>query len=184
MSSSASSDRTDRSATDVGVQRLARVYAQALLDSAEKAGCRAEVLGELGSLASDVLPKVPSATALLGSPRVPVEEKEALIEKICAGRVHPTTLHTLHVLARHDRLGILADIVAAAGRMADERDGLRRAEFITAVPIDPAEREHWPLGVAVRIGPQATANHQTVADPFAILVVDVEGGIRSTQGRG
>ena len=71
--SSASTDRPDRSATDVGVQRLARVYAQALLDSAEKAGCRAEVLGELQSLAHDVLPKVPAAAGVLGSPRVPVE---------------------------------------------------------------------------------------------------------------
>lgn len=174
MSSSASSDRTDRSATDVGVQRLARVYAQALLDSAEKAGCRAEVLGELGSLASDVLPKVPSATALLGSPRVPVEEKEALIEKICAGRVHPTTLHTLHVLARHDRLGILADIVAAASRMADERDGLRRAEFITAVPVDPSERERIVAEVAAALGSRLAPTFTVDPDVLGGLVVRVE----------
>ena len=36
------------------------------------------------------------------SPRVAVEAKEAMIDKICAGRVLPTTLHALHVLAgRH-----------------------------------------------------------------------------------
>jgi hypothetical protein len=138
MPSSGDQSTADKPVTDIGVQRLARVYAQAILDAAGNAGCRNEVLDELRALATEVLPKVPAAAKVFASPRVSVEEKGAMIDKICAGRVLPTTLHSLHVLARHDRLGLLADVVAAAGRLADERDGLKRAEFTTAVPLDAA----------------------------------------------
>ena len=51
-----------------------------------------------------------------------------------------TTTNTLHVLARHGRLGMLAAVVTAAERLADERDGKRQATFTTAVPLDAAEQ--------------------------------------------
>jgi F0F1-type ATP synthase delta subunit len=105
MSSPADSNTADKPVTDIGAQRLARVYAQAILEAAEKAGCRAGVLDELRSLGRDVLPRVPGADRMFASPRITAEEKGAMIDKICGDRVLPTTLHSLHVLARHDRLG-------------------------------------------------------------------------------
>ena len=51
-----------------------------------------------------------------------------------------TTTNALHVLARHGRLGMLAAVVDAAERLADERDGRRQAVFTTAVPLDAAEQ--------------------------------------------
>ena len=71
----------ETAATDIGGQRLAKVYAQAILDAADAAGCRNEVLAELHSLATDVQSKVPAARALFASPRVSIEEKELLVEK-------------------------------------------------------------------------------------------------------
>ena len=71
--------------TDTGVARLARVYAQAIVDAADTAGCRSEVLAELGSMVRDVLAKVPTAAAVFASPRITAEEKSAMIDKICAG---------------------------------------------------------------------------------------------------
>jgi F-type H+-transporting ATPase subunit delta len=51
-----------------------------------------------------------------------------------------TTTNALHVLAHHGRLGMLAAVVAAAERLADERDGKRQATFTTAMPLDAAEQ--------------------------------------------
>ena len=174
MPSSGDHSTADNSVTDIGVQRLARVYAQAILDAAGNAGCRDGVLAELRSLVTDVLPKVPSAMGLLASPRVTVEEKGELIDKICGGRVLPTTLHSLHVLARHDRLGLLADVVAAADRLADERDGLRRAEFITAVPLDPTERDEVVAATAKALGLRLSPTFTVDPDVLGGLVVRVE----------
>lgn len=174
MPSSADQSTADKPVTDIGAQRLARVYADAILDAAEKAGCRNEVLEELRSLATEVLPKVPAAAAVFASPRVSVEEKGAMIEKICAGHVLPTTLHSLHVLARHDRLVLLANVVAAAGQLADERDGLKRAEFTTAVPLDAAEREQVVADTAKALGLRLAPTFTVNPDVLGGLVVRVE----------
>jgi len=174
MSSQADSNTADKPVTDIGAQRLARVYAQAILEAAEKAGCRDGVLVELRSLARDVLPKVPGADRMFASPRITAEEKGAMIDKICGDRVLPTTLHSLHVLARHDRLGMLAEVVEAAGRMADERDGLKRAEFITAVPLDSAERERVVADTAQALGLRLAPTFTVNPDVLGGLVVRVE----------
>jgi F-type H+-transporting ATPase subunit delta len=91
-------------------------------------------------LARDVLPKVPDAAAVFSSPKVSAEEKGRIIDRIAGGRMQATTTNALHVLARHGRLGMLASVVAAAERLADERDGKRQAMFTTAVPLDAAEQ--------------------------------------------
>jgi F-type H+-transporting ATPase subunit delta len=174
MSSPADSNTADKPVTDIGAQRLARVYAQAILEAAEKAGCRDGVLDELRSLGRDVLPRVPGADRMFASPRITAEEKGAMIDKICGDRVLPTTLHSLHVLARHDRLGMLAEVVEAAGRMADERDGLKRAEFITAVPLDSAERERVVADTAQALGLRLAPTFTVNPDVLGGLVVRVE----------
>ena len=174
MPSSADTNTADKPVTDIGAQRLARVYAQAILDAAEKAGCRNEVLDELRSLATEVLPKVPAAAGVFASPRVSIEEKGAMIDKICAGHVLPTTLHSLHVLARHDRLGMLAAVAAAASQLAEERDGLKRAEFTTAVPLDAAEREQVVADTAKALGLRLAPTFTVNPDVLGGLVVRVE----------
>ena len=125
---------------DIAADRVAKVYAQAIVEAADAAGCRREVLTELGTLAREVLPKVPEAAAVFSSPKVSTEEKGRIIDRITGGRMQATTTNSLHVLARHGRLGMLAAVVAAAERLADERDGKRQATFTTAVPLDAAEQ--------------------------------------------
>ena len=147
-----STGHADDSPTDIGVERLSKVYAQAIVEAADKKQCRREVLDELTAIVRDVLPKVPKAAAVFDSPRVTPEEKSAVINRICAGRVLPTTLHALHVLARHGRLGILAQVVAAAERHADELDGRQQATFTTAVPLDPAEKSQIVATVEKTVG--------------------------------
>jgi F-type H+-transporting ATPase subunit delta len=125
---------------DIAVDRIAKIYAQAVVEAADAAGCRREVLAELGGLAREVLPKVPQAAAVFASPKVPAEEKAAVIDKVAKGRLRPTSVNALHVLARHGRLGMLGAVVTAAERLADERDGRKQATFTTAVPLDDTAR--------------------------------------------
>jgi F-type H+-transporting ATPase subunit delta len=131
---------SDTRHVDIAADRVAKVYAQAIIEAADAASCRREVLAELGTLARDVLPKVPEAAAVFSSPKIAAEEKGRIIDRIAGGRMQATTTNTLHVLARHGRLGMLAAVVTAAERLADERDGKRQATFTTAVPLDAAEQ--------------------------------------------
>ena len=164
---------TETTHVDIATDRVAKIYAQAVVDAADAAGCRREVLAELGMLARDVLPKVPHAAEVFSSPKVPAEEKDRIIDRLAKGRMKPTTANALHVLARHGRLGILADIVAAAERLADERDGRRQATFTTAVPLDAAEQKQIVADTEKALA--ATLTPRFVVDPAIIggLVVRV-----------
>lgn len=133
-------DKTPTGHIDIAADRVAKIYAQAIVEAADAAGCRRDVIAELGMLAHDVLPKVPEAVAVFSSPKVSAEEKDRIIDKLAAGRLKPTATNALHVLARHGRLGMLAAVVEAAQRLADQRDGRQQATFTTAVPLDTAEQ--------------------------------------------
>jgi F-type H+-transporting ATPase subunit delta len=132
------------------------------------------VLAELSSLVHEVLPQVPRIGKIFGSPRVPTDRKEELIGRIAGGRMLPTTIHALHVLARHDRLGLLADVVNAAERLADALEGRRQATVTTAFELDAGERERLVDEVQRALG--VTLATQFAVDPDLIggLVVRID----------
>jgi F-type H+-transporting ATPase subunit delta len=172
-----SSDGRTGGSVDIGADRVAKVYAQAIIEAADRKGCRHEVLDELEAIVREVLPQVPKAAAVFASPKVAVEEKLAFIDRIATGRMQPTTAHALKVLARHGRLGILADVAAAASRLADDLEGRRAATFITAVPLDAAEQAGIVADVAKAVS--ATLSPTFVVDPGIIggLVVRIQDTI-------
>lgn len=159
----------DRPPLDIGAERVAKVYAQAIVEAADRAKCRREVLDELAAIVDGVLGRVPKARAVFASPKVSPEEKAAIVDRIAKGRVLPTTLHTLHVLARHGRLDVLAEVVAAARRLSDTLDGRRQAVFTTAVPLDAAEQQRIVAEVSKALA--VTLAPTFVVDP------DVLGGL-------
>lgn len=159
--------------TDPSVEKVARVYAQAIIEAADRKHARDEVLDELLTLATEVLPQVPKARDVFDSPRVPLEHKAALIDRITAGRTLPTTAHAMHVLARHGRLGILAEVAIAARRMADEMAGRQQAVVTTAVPLADDQRRAIVADVEQSLGVTLAARFEV--DPALIggLVVRI-----------
>jgi len=168
-----STHESEAAHVDIAADRVAKVYAQAILEAADTAKCTDTVLAELAALARDVLPKVPEARAVFASPKIPAEQKAALIDKLGKGRLVPTTVNALHVLARHGRLGILSLVVAAAERLADERAGRQQATLTTAVALGAQEQAR---NVAdVEKGLSARLKPSFVVDPSIIggLVVRI-----------
>lgn len=156
---------------DISAQRVARVYAQAIIDAADKKNCRADVLEELESLVRDVLPKVPRALEVFASPKVALEQKLTLIDRIAAGRMQPTTVHALHVLARHGRLGLVGEIVAGARALANELAGLQQARFTTAVPLGDDQQRQLVADVEQAVGARLAASFAVNPELIGGLVV-------------
>jgi F-type H+-transporting ATPase subunit delta len=163
----------DDAPIDIAVERVAKVYAQAIIEAADRKNCRRDVLDELTALVRDVLPKVPQAAQMLASPKVALDQKAALIDRMTSGRMQPTTAHTLHVLARHGRLDILSDVVAAARRRADELEGRKPATFTTAVPLAATDQVQLVADVEKVVSTKLAATF--VVDPAVIggLVVRI-----------
>ena len=148
----AASNSRETPVLDIGAERIARVYAQAIIEAADGKNCRNEVIAELEQFVHEVLPKVPRARAVFDSPRVSVDQKDALIDRFAAGRLRPTTVHALHVLARHGRLGLVAEVTAAARRVAEEMAGRRQATFTTAVPLAADDQRRLVSEVEQAVG--------------------------------
>src|SRR3954454_12375255 len=72
--------------TDVGAQRVALVYAEALFKAATAQGQADETLDELRSLIQDVFAAQPELEKLLGSPALGRDRRAALINKALQGR--------------------------------------------------------------------------------------------------
>lgn len=159
---------------DVSVALVARVYAQAIVEAADKQNCRDEVVAELEQLANEVLPKVPDLLTLLDSPRLGIAEKAAVVDKAMTGRVSATTRNTLQVLANHQRLGILPEIVAAVSCEVDRLAGKQQAIITTAQPLDEAQRQGLLAEVERSLGTALSARFTVNPDLLGGLVVRVE----------
>lgn len=87
--------------------RLARTYAEALLDAAEKQNVADAVGEQFRSLADDVFPNAAGLEAFLASPAVNRKRKDAAIAQLFDGRATPLFLDFLRLLNKKDRLGLL-----------------------------------------------------------------------------
>ncbi len=159
---------------DIGAARLAKVYAQAIVEAADRHQCQSEVVEELTHIVEDVLPRVESLTSVLESPRITTSDKTALVSKTFSGRVSTITLNTLLVLANHERLGLLPELVKALRRELDQQAGRREAVFTTANPITPDEQAAILKSVEESLAESLTAHFSVNPDLLGGLVVRIE----------
>jgi F-type H+-transporting ATPase subunit delta len=141
---------THETVFDVGAERLARVYAAAALDAA---GGRAEqdaLMSELESLRKDVLDRQPKLVELFASELVSEDEKLALIDRVFSGRASTLLLNFLKVLNKHDRLGMIRDVIAAARKLWETRSGRLPVHLETANPLSP-ELEQEMLAMLTKV---------------------------------
>jgi F-type H+-transporting ATPase subunit delta len=126
---------------DVGVERLATVYAKAALDAAGKAAAQDELMAELEDLRDNVLKREPRVQEMFASRLISEDDKLAMIDRVFAGRVSPLLLNVLKVLNKHRRLGMLRDVIAAMRKLWETRSGRQPVVLETANPLTP-ELEH------------------------------------------
>jgi F-type H+-transporting ATPase subunit delta len=126
---------------DASAQRIARVYAEALLEGAQKQNLTEEIQQDLEGLLRDVAGSDPlMRNFFLGGVVGRGARKEAL-EKAFAGRVNEIFLNFLLVLNDHDRLELLGPIIGAYEKLMVERSGKVVVRVRSAVPLADEYRE-------------------------------------------
>lgn len=118
---------------DVSAYRLAKVYATALLNTAEQANSVDSVIEEIDSLVTDVFNNDARLEALLAGAAVGRKTREEAIKKAFASRASDTFLKFLLVLNDHDRLDLIKPIRHALHELRDER--ARRLRVIVSSAI-------------------------------------------------
>ncbi len=120
---------------DVSVKRLAKVYAESLLNAAQARSQAAQVLEEIDSLIDDVFKNDLRIEALLSSAAVGRYARKDAIVKTFAGRASKTFYHFLLVLNDHERLDLLRPIRRSLHELNDERTRRLRVHVYSAIPL-------------------------------------------------
>lgn len=126
---------------DVSGQRIASVYADALLRAAQKHGQAADVLQELDTLVGDLLQGTPEMRAFFVSGAIGRRRKAETISRVFSGRASDLLLNLLLVLNDNDRLELVRPIAAAYRTLYDERAGRIQVHVQSAVPLAEHQRE-------------------------------------------
>jgi F-type H+-transporting ATPase subunit delta len=139
-------------------RRVARVYAEALLDVAEQRGQADDIGRELRALVTDVLGAGPEVEQALASPVVKRAAKAQLLEHAFKDKVGELLFNFLKVLNSKDRLGLLRHVAAAYRELLDERAKRIRVTVRSVVPLTDEQTERLRLAIA-----QATGLHPVIA---------------------
>ena len=120
-------------------EHVGEVYAKALLGVARKATNTDQVLEQFQSVVEEVLVKHPKLEAALNSPKLSLEQKEALLEKILGAQVDPLVLKFLKVLCRRQRLNFVRGIQRSVTDLRDVELGRLRVIVTSALALSDTE---------------------------------------------
>ena len=120
---------------------VARRYAGALFDIAEKAGRADQAAQELSELIG-IIEGHPDLKHVLETPTVPASAKKEILSALLAkvGRVSDEVSRLVLMLADRDRLSVLRELQAAYTVRLQEAQRIVPAEVVTATPLSEATR--------------------------------------------
>lgn len=173
MSSPETSLQSEPRVVDVSAQKIARVYAEGLLDAAEKFGETDAVLQELGTLVHDIFRERPEFEKFLGSLAVSRDAKEAVIKETFDGRAVERLVNFLRVLNDRDRLELLPLIYRECQTVQEHRKGLMRVKVRTAVPLTKGQRDRLSTELAEIFSRQPILEETVDPDLLGGLMVQV-----------
>ena len=160
-------------------RRAAARYAEALLGVTSSGRTVEAMRGELNALVT-LVEATPDLKDLLGRPDIPAEQKYAAISVVLRGQFSDTVFSLLEVLLHHGRGGEVAAVETMYDELADEAEGLVRAEARSVVPLTPDQRTRLIRVLAQKTG--RTVVLQERIDPSVLAGVSIQVGGRLIDG--
>lgn len=144
---------------------VARRYAQALTEEAQKAGSLETTDADV-ALLTETLEGSRDLQFALTSPVVPQAKKKAVLDRLFGGPLSDLSLRFLRLLVDKQRDGQIPEILAAYRALRDERTGTVEATVRTARPLSPDEAERLKAALEARSG--AAVRMRISVDPSLI----------------
>ena len=167
-------DNQDKAHSDEGStsRRLARVYAESLLNAADKASKADAIEAELEGLLA-MLGSNGKIASLLSSKGIQHSQRDPFIKQAFEGKVDPLLLDFIGVLNRKDRLDLLADTAISFRELQDER--AHRVRVLVKSPRPLTEEQKETLKSTLHSSLQLTPVLDVKIDPELLggLVVQV-----------
>jgi F-type H+-transporting ATPase subunit delta len=159
---------------NISNQRVAQVYAEALLEAASRQNATDQVRDELRDLIRSVAGADPAVQTFLLGGIVGRKRRTEILRHAFEGRVHPLLLNFLLVLNDHQRLELLRPILAVYEDLLEKRAGQIRIYVWTAVPLPDDQRQR--LLEQLRQATRQEPILQTAVDPNLLGGIVVQVG--------
>lgn len=135
---------------DAGVSHR---YAKALFIVTEKRGETERALDDLKGVAAAIAPET-AAGRRLRAPLVLLTDKRQVLAKGLDGKVARSVALFIDLLLRKKRLNELPAIVPQYEALVEVKQGIRRAQVVSAVPLSDAELKRLHAALEKRTGGQ------------------------------
>jgi F-type H+-transporting ATPase subunit delta len=159
--------------SDLQIEALGEIYAQALINEAQKRNVLPEITDNIRGI-GELLTSNKDFLAFVQAISISEDDRLGSLEKIFASQVHPLTLNVLKSLARRERLVFLPGLVKAFEVILRHMDGRVEVELVSALELSPEVIDRVRDAVAKRTG--KTIEFRTSVDPSLI------GGMTLTMG--
>jgi len=136
---------------DVSAQRLAKVYAEALLQAAREKNQTQEVLEELNGMIEEST-RDGDLSAFFQNALITREQKEKVIRSAFAGRVSDTMFNFLLVLNEHNRLDLFRPLRQIYQDLLDEGMNRMRVEVSSAAPLNDGQLDRIKTDLQATFG--------------------------------
>jgi len=157
----------------MSVQRIARRYATALLNTAIKSNQDETVERDLATFL-EIAHGSADLRALLRSPVIEGWRKKNILDEILKGRISDLTLGFFELAVMKGRMGYYRDIIAAFQDLYDKHRNMIRVDVTSAVALDDAARDKVKAAVAKRTGKTVIPTYHV--DPAVLGGVSVRIG--------
>jgi F-type H+-transporting ATPase subunit delta len=163
---------------------VARRYAEALINAAQKEAQVDPLLDELAEIERDVLSAFPRFAEMLASARVSVAHKDQVLTAVFDKRASSLVVRFLRVLNRHERLGLLGVVARESRAIWDRRNKRIPVQVRSAVSLDDKQMQTLRDRLAALTGATPVLLVSTDPDLIGGLVVQVgdhryDGSVKS-----
>lgn len=155
------------------VEAIGEVYAQALVNEAQKQNALAEITEDVRGI-GQLLRQNKAFLAFTQALSIGEEERLSALDKIFSGRIHALTHNVLKSLARRDRLMFIGGLVSGFESILKKMGGHVDATIVTARELTPAVVDRVRQAVGQSLG--KTIDIKVKVDPALI------GGMTLTIG--
>jgi F-type H+-transporting ATPase subunit delta len=159
---------------DVGTERIARVYAEALYRTAEPLGQGDEIHEQLSSLLTDVFRQAPEWEMFLASGAIGRDRKAAVIRSVFGGRASEILVNFLLVLNDHERLDLIRAAADAYREIRDQKAGRIQVLVRSATPLPSDQRERLLHELRTTFQKEPVIESQVDPDLLGGMVVRVD----------
>lgn len=173
MSDTSTPSRRSHVLEDPSAIRVARVYANSLLNAVAADQAR-EVLEEFASFYDDVLLPNPQFEVLFCTAVTNQDQKQGMIDRIVAPHASKSFTNFLRVLAKHERTELLPLILSLAWEEFERRNGQKRVRLKSAAPLSQEQLDRITERLRNALSSEPILMPTVDADLLGGLVIQID----------